>query len=429
MKSHFHFKFKVALWLAIFLFSLLCQGQKAKSQWWKDTVWTKNTNLTGYYMLKFSKNDSVIVAHNAPTGPETPNDVFINAATGNEITRIPGNNEVFFINNDKNFVRLRQDNSVFEIFDSKTYQIIDTIENDELHINQYPIIDMSKDERYIIAGIPNGFRIWDIQTKRIFQTKIYPNEPNLKSVGINNPRFICGTNQVMVQLSKQYTDHNYGDFVVYDINTLDSVDSFGNHRGFVLSNSCKYIAYGTGDMSNGVEIYDFNTKQLLWKLPVNGPTLSGLEFSPDDKYFVTASNNATYGLQIWDIDKKTKNYEYPKGSYNHIAISNNGEKIVFSTGGYIMLLLSHFDGVSVDDPSDPELILYPNPTNDYINIIVQNIEPLQEIGIYDIFGECVLTVETGLRPVSTKIDVSALPPGVYFVKVGKEKPMKFVVVR
>jgi hypothetical protein len=49
-----------------------------------------------------------------------------------------------------------------------------------------------------------------------------------------------------------------------------------------------------------------------------------------------------------------------------------------------------------------------------------------EIKIYNIFGECVLTVETGLRPVSTKIDISALPAGVYFVKIGAEKPRKFV---
>jgi hypothetical protein len=47
------------------------------------------------------------------------------------------------------------------------------------------------------------------------------------------------------------------------------------------------------------------------------------------------------------------------------------------------------------------------------------------IMIYNIFGEWVMTVETGLRPVSTKIDISALPAGVYFVRIG-EKVEKFI---
>jgi hypothetical protein len=49
-----------------------------------------------------------------------------------------------------------------------------------------------------------------------------------------------------------------------------------------------------------------------------------------------------------------------------------------------------------------------------------------EIKVFDVFGNCVQTVETGLRPVSTRIDVSTLPPGVYFLRIGNEKPQKFV---
>jgi len=399
--------------------------QECKAQWWKDTVWTKNTNLTGYYMLKFSKNDAVIVAHNAPTGPENPNDVFIDAATGNEITRISGNNEIFFFNNNRNFVRLRQDNSVFEIFDANTYQIIDTIENDDLHINQYPVIDMSKDERYLIAGIPSGFRIWDVQTRRIFQTKIYPDEPNLKSVGINNPRFICGTNQVMVQLFKQYTEHNYGDFVVYDINTLDSVDSFGNHRGFVLSNSCKYIAYGTGEMYNGVEVYDFNTKTLLWKIPINGPSLTGLKFSPDDKYLVTSSSNSTYGMTIWDMKTGEEFYHYEtSATYRNMDVSNNGKFIVFSIASTVAMFKSHFDGVSVEDPNTPIQILYPNPTNNTINLSFELSIPAQlKYSIFNETGQIVKTLLdefTNPGTINKSFDVSDIPNGTFYLKITGE---------
>jgi hypothetical protein len=78
-------------------------------------------------------------------------------------------------------------------------------------------------------------------------------------------------------------------------------------------------------------------------------------------------------------------------------------------------------------PNSEESILYPNPASDYISIDLSFLR-MQEskIKIYDVVGECVLSVETGLRPVSTKIDVSALPAGVYFLKIGNKKPVKFV---
>jgi hypothetical protein len=45
--------------------------------------------------------------------------------------------------------------------------------------------------------------------------------------------------------------------------------------------------------------------------------------------------------------------------------------------------------------------------------------------IFDVLGIEVISVETGLRPVSTKVDVSHLSSGVYFIKIG-DKVQKFV---
>ncbi|OGU39248.1 MAG: hypothetical protein A2X61_07120 [Ignavibacteria bacterium GWB2_35_12] len=70
--------------------------------------------------------------------------------------------------------------------------------------------------------------------------------------------------------------------------------------------------------------------------------------------------------------------------------------------------------------------IYPNPSTNYIeiNVGVQNFEPLQDIKIYNTIGECVMDVETGLRPVSTiRIDISKFAPGVYFVHFNNETRM------
>jgi hypothetical protein len=85
---------------------------------------------------------------------------------------------------------------------------------------------------------------------------------------------------------------------------------------------------------------------------------------------------------------------------------------------------------SVPDPqfSNSDLFLIsPNPAKDYITVDT-SFMPMQEseIMIYNIFGERVLIAQTPSS--EQRIDVSALPEGIYFVRIG-EKIGKFVVVR
>jgi hypothetical protein len=84
--------------------------------------------------------------------------------------------------------------------------------------------------------------------------------------------------------------------------------------------------------------------------------------------------------------------------------------------------------------TDGKLSCHPNPAKDYIELIppLEKRElggVLQPIQIFNIFGECVLTLETQNFVSLQKINISSLSPGVYFVKFGNEKPMKFTVVR
>ena len=118
-------------------------------------------------------------------------------------------------------------------------------------------------------------------------------------------QFLCD-NRLIGQYVKTYQNQNppfnqyqIGSFTVYDFKTLDSIDNYTNSRGFRVSNTCKYLASATGDPDYGVEVYDFNTKLRLWKLPINGPSLTGIEFSPDDKYLVTSNGPGTDAIKIW----------------------------------------------------------------------------------------------------------------------------------
>jgi hypothetical protein len=93
-----------------------------------------------------------------------------------------------------------------------------------------------------------------------------------------------------------------------------------------------------------------------------------------------------------------------------------------------LVVAGNSDGTSVRE-SEVEKSITPNPATDFINVDVSFLS-MQEskIMIYNIFGECIISVETGLRPVSTRIDVSALPAGVYILRSGSGT-YKFMIVR
>jgi hypothetical protein len=51
-----------------------------------------------------------------------------------------------------------------------------------------------------------------------------------------------------------------------------------------------------------------------------------------------------------------------------------------------------------------------------------------KIEIFNIYGKCVLSVETIHELSLQKMDISALPPGVYFIRIGDKSPLKFVKI-
>jgi hypothetical protein len=148
-------------------------------------------------------------------------------------------------------------------------------------------------------------------------------------------------------------------------------------------------------------------------------------------YFCSIKKTSNWGLKWESITFPTWNID---GLWSYgtdiIFLSNN--KAMAGTPYDGVLLNDKYNSIEENYIRSDAGIITPNPTTDYIEIV----PPLEKRGlggvlptieIFNIFGECMLSVETGLRPVSTKIDVSALPAGVYFVRIG-EKVEKFVKI-
>jgi DNA-binding beta-propeller fold protein YncE len=263
---------------------------------------------------------------------------------------------------------------------------------------------------------------------------IQPNNGKFKldNVLFQNAKFLLNNNQFLIGCVLTYKDTTIQNGSTYQksynilVNafTLDGIDIFDKIGGidFRLSNTNQYIAFHTVDMYNGLEVYDFNTKQLLWKIPVNGPSLTGLEFSPDDKYLVTASSNNSFGMTIWDMTTGKEHFHYISGAtYSNIDVSNDGKYITYSIGDGLRLIRTHFDGVSVNESDNTVLTLYPNPTNNSITLTFELKLPCQLN--YSIFNEkgqlikSLLDEFTNPGTISQSFDVTNLPTGTYFLKI------------
>lgn len=389
--------------------------------YFEDTVWTRKTDqVQGFYMVKFSNNDSLIVGH----GYEM--DMFYDAKTGEEIMRIPGNNEVFFFNNDQQFIKLNYNLNRFEIFSTDSFQVIDTLENDDTKI--YAISDISKDERYLTSIIQGGIRIWDLDTKKIISTKYFPSEENLEKFNANRIKFLCDGTKIIASFYKEYKNPNYPYtpitrlyHPIFDFFTLDSIDTFEGMADFNLSTDCLKIVFKRTDPDYGVEVYDFNTKELLWKLPINGPSLTGIEFSPDDKYLVTSSGPGTNAMIIWDMETGMQSYKYSGSSFRNFDISNDGKYIVESVGRWLELLYARFVETLVSENKKQNQLIYPNPTTGTATIqFNQTIGEITNINLIDINGLLVREVFSGYLeegPQTIEFNTEGLPVGTYLVNV------------
>ncbi len=397
--------------LAIFASTILV----AQTDYFKDTVWTRQTDQKqGFYMVKFSNNDSIIVAH----GYEM--DLFFNTQTGQEIGRIPFNAEVHFFNNDRNFIMISASGKMLEIWDVSTFSVIDSLEKDSLSINS---ILITKNEQNIIGIVTGGFRIWNLATRRITKTKILNfKEDNLIGWGFGRLILNCDNSQIIAGIAKNYlnpsTNKTYirSSLNVFDFNTLDSINTYPSIGDYKISNTCKYIAYKTSDMNFGIEIYDFNTKQLIKKLNLNGLNITGIEFSPDDKYIVTSTE-----IKIWDLDSLKLVHYYQSGTANNFAISHNSKLVVSSTGNFLITWYGRFQTSPVINITDTINFIYPNPTTG--KITVQFIQPGSEVTsiiLSDINGNPIQSlankfIESGKQ--SIELDVSSYSSGTYIIRV------------
>jgi hypothetical protein len=158
-----------------------------------------------------------------------------------------------------------------------------------------------------------------------------------------------------------------------------------------------------------------------FKLTATGKNASGHTVGTAEIYLADyrfSNNEEDYILNTWEwFDLSTL------GAVHTISFSLSSSK----NDSYGMITpayfcIDDFNGEAPDDGTEENelnIAVYPNPAYDIVTVETHGRASLQGIEIYDITGHCVL------KSSESKIDISALPEGVYFITVCTEN-QKFV---
>jgi len=117
-------------------------------------------------------------------------------------------------------------------------------------------------------------------------------------------------------------------------------------------------------------------------------------------------------------------YEFNDGGYQNFDISNSGNLIITSIGRNL-LLYPFKKTSSLIKQEERNDFLYPNPATGEVTIDLSNHTlkgMIERVRVYDVKGMCVITsppapLHSG-EGSKVRLDVSHLPPGVYFVQIG-----------
>ena len=221
---------------------------------------------------------------------------------------------------------------------------------------------------------------------------------------------------------------------LYNKNTLELVstytidhDKYGSIGDFVPTHSGDRIAIANEKgylLILNIPQLTIN-KDLLLSTEA-GYSFGHIAFSSDDSMAVTLERVKFQGNRIRRLSDTATIYQYSKDYFGgYLAVSPDDSKIVLVGSLRTILMNARWNPTSVDQEQDPTpMIIYPNPSEDFIEI--SDINPMlkhgvesTDIKIFNVFGQnCDLTPTLPASREGVRIDVSGLAPGMYFVRFG-----------
>ena len=343
--------------------------------------------------------------------------------------------EVVFRLKDNNWIRYDKENTGFKTFE---FSCIELLEDNSLmfgHMKEHanPDILIFKDENWTEFKSPDWFFNY-CGTKDI----LYINENNIWFVtylGVFHKDYNNWTHYI--------NDQNYG----HDLKTVHRLNNdifvfsrFGTTHKYVYDNQQKNFYFkridqdfpkNVGDgpyfcnkkedhiyanSKNGKVLMKFNGKEWTEESFNLQDTVKSIYLTREDKV-IAITRNSVYEYQnnisekLFDIPDSI----YPLIKSNSIALKeiDYDDNYYFFVSNDSGLLVYTSKPTSVEPKTEVPTI-FPNPTRDIINL---NISEPTHIELYDILGNKLF------KKFSTRLDLSDLSPGVYYIKYSGQTKM------
>ena len=204
-------------------------------------------------------------------------------------------------------------------------------------------------------------------------------------------------------------------------------DIFEDECGFALYGPGDTLIYQVIDMSY-YTTYTFTPDCGTTPEPCATPT--GLTASNIETESITVSWDAAAGVSSWNIQ-----YRPEGGQLSTASTTTNSYTLNWLTGNttyQIQVQANCGDGnlsdwspaisattVGIESWLAGSVTLYPNPAREYVDIRVDGDVNVTAMEVYDVYGKLINTVNVIDNP--TRINVSGLADGMYFVRVTTEK--------
>jgi hypothetical protein len=256
--------------------------------------------------------------------------------------------------------------------------------------------------------------------------------PDLKQdtmdVDVSNPIAFNNSIYMMYQFRRDFYSPWQSHFYKYDIigKTWDFIDSSGTlikarlrttFQDFLIAGHKDGKVYKSKDGIN-------------WELFFQYPKLPNSIVEYENNFFFNADSGGVYYSK--DNGKSWENITF--------NLRDTVVKAIVPYKGYLYLQtefrglytakLSDLGITSVEERNtakEDNIHIFPNPASEFITVRAIDYSSLQCINIFDIYGNRVLTVEA-IHESFPQIDVSCLLPGVYFLKLNNQLPVKFIKI-
>jgi len=448
------FKWRHALWLAIFLFSLLCQGQNAMAQeipngdgdlLWERPLKGRNVNDAKFHPI----NGNIIAAVNHEIWEIDPKDghtIRVFEGSGSSSGSDKDQFKTVFITSDGSTVITGDGSGIdglilWDYNTGKLKRIFSTEKPDSYSDNLGIYPDNNRIIFYSVRQINQNYlrkiNIYSIESNEIIK-EINLGSKNVERLALSND----GT-----YLALGISDHSTGDWTysmeLWDAETLTNIQTLGNfktgdYQDIQFSNDNQYIGFS---FSPAGFILFRKSNELYTKYFANTLPIFPYNFciSLTNKLFLNTfrediNYDATYIINLDNLDSI---YKYPHCGYPILRINNSRELFTIGFDTIVGVKMQFYSNkwyeVGVKNPIEIMMgIINTNYKENTLFLTTSGIDLVTSIYITDTLGKKIY-VQNETPILNNKIEIPLfLPSGYYLLKIisnSMEYTSKFVVAR